>query len=815
MISSNQVLINGGQFSQHNYHGQKAPIDILKDAVAANASHDSAARFDPPKCHPQTRIRILYKIMGWILGKGSEDTRVKPFMWLNGAAGAGKSAIAQSTVERCMERGLLLASFFFSKSDPTRNHAEPLVATLAYQLYCAFPGTEVQTEILSAIKKDPLIFKKTLNRQFTSLVVQPLKMYLSKHQLPTPQTSFLILIDGLDECMDRASQKAVLSGLADSVCDSNPYIRIFIASRPEYDITLSFDSKHLKDDHARLSLDLGRASDVEADIKLYLSDQFEQIKDNCNNSTMFWPKLDQPWPGEALIKELVRKSSRQFIYAATVIRYMASARPQRPDRSLEIVLNLRPHDGVHPFAELDALYEKILESSKNVEKVLEVLSLEFLEVLTLNITNHKIPGSVNEIEKVLSYDEGEVRTLFFDLGALVQLSEPPGSTLKILHASLQDYLLDKERSKQFHIDLGGKYIGRHMANVLKYLASCGLEYDPYNWRSSLATRAASFFIDHSLELRSCTIPPELQQTAFSFPLAQFLSPHFLSVHVPYHAVDFVVAFLHVLRIMALKDPTCSYIEEHQHRNLDTVIIHPLQRYFDDGEMVLNLTMFYHKGSDRFVPVFDMSSAFVGTSSYDKQQDSSILYDIHDHLRLSPPVKAQSNEPHILEVDGRSTYFDYIRRLLRSVSALSPTIYAKAAKVCLDALPSLPVPPFFWKHKVNADDTEDDPCPYLVFDDDVYSANPQWMFRIPWSDLADKITVDEKQYESLAAVYFTVLGYLIFLLPRCGRWDDLIAACKRQQRLYIRQPNSPFPIRWRRLHMEIDIYLARVLLTLNV
>ncbi|KAF4609648.1 hypothetical protein D9613_012009 [Agrocybe pediades] len=335
MISLQQDMITGGQFTQISYNGQKAPIDTLKDAVAANAFHDSAARFDPPKCHSHTRVKILDEIMDWILGRG-QDTLVKPFLWLNGAAGAGKSAIAQSTVERCIERSLHVASFFFSKSDPTRNRPESLVATLAYQLYCSFPETEIQTEMLSAIAKDPLVFNRTIQRQFTTLVVQPLKTYLSRHKFPEPQTSFLVVID---------------------VRDANPCIQIFVAGRPEYDITQSFESKFLKAIHTRLSLDLDSESDVESDIKLYLSDQFEQIKDDCNNSSFFWPKLNQSWPGEEVIQELVWKSSGQFIYAATVIRYITSARPRRPDRSLDMVLELRSHDGDCPFAELDSLYE--------------------------------------------------------------------------------------------------------------------------------------------------------------------------------------------------------------------------------------------------------------------------------------------------------------------------------------------------------------------------------------------------------------------------------------------------------------------------
>ncbi|KAF9552602.1 hypothetical protein CPC08DRAFT_266668 [Agrocybe pediades] len=459
MISLHQGMITGGQFTQINYNEQKAPIDALKDAVAANAFHDSAARFDPPKCHPRTRVRILDEIMGRFFGQG-QDTPVKPFLWLNGAAGAGKSAIAQSTVERCIERSLCVASFFFSKSDPTRNRPESLVATLAYQLYCSFPETEIQTEILSAIANDPLIFNRTIQRQFTTLVVQPLKTYLSRHKFPEPQISFLVVIDGLDECVEHASQMAILSGLADSVRDANPCIQIFVASRPEYDITQSFESKFLKAIHTRLSLDLDSESDVESDIKLYLSDQFEQIKDDCNNSSFFWPKLDQSWPGEEVIQELVWKSSGQFIYAATVIRYVTSARPKRPDRRLDMVLELRPHVGDHPFAELDVLYEKILESCEDIEKVLEVLSFTMMR---------GVDWEVSAYENVLSYEEGEIGRLFCDLGALVALRQAGGSVdpqdmhLTILHASLSDYLRDEARSKQFYIDLRGKYIGRRMA----------------------------------------------------------------------------------------------------------------------------------------------------------------------------------------------------------------------------------------------------------------------------------------------------------------------------------------------------------------
>ncbi|KAF9544211.1 hypothetical protein CPC08DRAFT_417670, partial [Agrocybe pediades] len=416
MISSAQgVLVNGGQFTQNNYHGQaslrnRELVDILMEAVAPNAFHNSEARFDPPKCHPRTRVKIREIIMCWILGEDKDGRAWTQFMWLNGAAGCGKSAIAQSTIESCIERGMLVASFFFSKSDPTRNHTGPLVATLAYQLYCAFPETKVQSEILSAIKQDPLIFKRTLQCQFTALVIQPLKSHFSRYQSTQHRVPFLIVIDGLDECADRTAQKTILTGLAESVRIANLCIPIFVASRPEHDIKLSFISKNLKDMHTALSLDLQDEREADSDIRLYLFDRFAEIKDNFNNRTT-GKKLHQDWPGDWVIETLVWKSSRQFVYAATVIRYVESTR-HRPDHRLDVILNRRPENGDHPFAELDSLYATILESVLDIEKILHVLSLSLMDIDIL----------CSEIEKMLSYDEGELEILFCDMGALVQVS---------------------------------------------------------------------------------------------------------------------------------------------------------------------------------------------------------------------------------------------------------------------------------------------------------------------------------------------------------------------------------------------------------
>jgi len=99
-------------------------MELLQAATAPGAFHNSLERFDPPKCHPHTREAVRKKILDWVMKKIDTDAFI---LWLYGAAGAGKSAIAQTIAEVCHELKLLLASFFFSRSSPHRVHLETLL----------------------------------------------------------------------------------------------------------------------------------------------------------------------------------------------------------------------------------------------------------------------------------------------------------------------------------------------------------------------------------------------------------------------------------------------------------------------------------------------------------------------------------------------------------------------------------------------------------------------------------------------------------------------------------------------------------------
>ncbi|KAF4617794.1 hypothetical protein D9613_006369 [Agrocybe pediades] len=814
MISSKQVIVSGGQFIQQHYHGpasvgSKAPMDILTETVATNALHDSGASFDKPKCHPRTRVKILEDIMHWILGKDSDTRAGKQFMWLNGAAGCGKSAIAQSTIESCIKRSLPLASFIFSRSDSTRNHAGPLVATLAYQLYYAFPQTEVQTGILSAIREDPLIFKKTLQQQFTALILKPLTNHFSKtpsNQQPVP---FLIIIDGLDECIDRNAQKAILTGLAESVHISNLSIPIFVASRPEHDIKLSFGSENLKDMHTALSLDL--RDDAESDIRLYLFDRFAEIKDDFDSRTT-GRKLAHDWPGDEVIETLVRRASHQFIYVATVIRYVESTR-HRPDHRLDVVLNLRPDNGDHPFRELDALYAMILESVLDVEKVLCVLSLDLMDIF---------PICCSIMEKLLSYDEGEVsERLFCDMGALVQVDNRKDYLyLTFLHTSFREYLLDAVRSKQFYIDKD-QARSKFVTHVLRYLALCCSS--SFNLIPDVAIPIDRFqYIQVRMSqgiYNLIPFPLELQQAALSFPLKEFLELQTTSHTYLQLLAAFVIPFLTLLEEIAFSDPTLSYIRDHQLDNLRSILLPQIQQYFNNDRLALILVLFYHLGSHRCIPILEYTQGRHSTPIHpcyysnpfhlvanDSLPEGDLLSLSRIWLSSSRRKSPGSHNPHHL----------FVRQLLcdpgqNTKHALEPIVYERAALACFKELAGMVLLSSISGKNINpvADHAEDDIHPELNF----YAINgDHWRFGYTRDANED--------------LYFLLLGYVIFLLPRCGRSEALVAACKD----HIRPLNDPFrsddpfppeefflqynrfPVRRRLFHEAITSYLARVLLS---
>jgi type III secretion system FlhB-like substrate exporter len=286
-------------------------------------------------------------------------------MWIYGPAGSGKSAIAQTIAEMCKREGITIASFFFSRTVSERNNERSLISTLVYQIYLAIP--EIRDFITTAVEHDPTIFSRSLDAQIQTLMVEPLSL-APPHSAPK-----LILIDGLDECVNSKAQQCILQALAGAATQLNESTRFLVASRPEQVIRTSFNASSLS--RMTIGVPLDEMYKADADITTFLISRFSAIRKD-HPSGAFLPEI---WPPEGAVGTLVTKSSGQFIYASTVMKFIGSHH-HRPSDRLKIILGVSKLGNDAPFAELDAVYRHALSniSPYNREKVIEVLAFLIL-----------------------------------------------------------------------------------------------------------------------------------------------------------------------------------------------------------------------------------------------------------------------------------------------------------------------------------------------------------------------------------------------------------------------------------------------------
>jgi len=365
--------------------------------------------------------------MDWVRKKIDTDSFI---MWLYGAAGAGKTAIAQTIAELCEEHKLLLASFFFFRADSLRSTSKQLVTTIAYQIAVVIPGVGALME--AAIDKDPHLLSRSLITQFMALIIDPLERFFDTSLGEYTDLPKLIIIDGLDECMDGTQVQIVDMIFAIGKRSKFPFT-FFVASRPELEISAAMGDGRIREGLTRLPLDADITS--RDDIRRFLHDKFDEI----HLTHPLRSDLPSSWPSSSDIDTLVNKSSGQFIYASTVVKFISSPR-HGPDHRLEIVLDLRPKGKDLPFAELDSLYRYVLSSVEETPKTIQI-------VATALILRYR--AYIFDLTDILDLSPRDIKLHLIDLGSLVEYGS---DFLGILHASLGDFFFDESRSQELYID---------------------------------------------------------------------------------------------------------------------------------------------------------------------------------------------------------------------------------------------------------------------------------------------------------------------------------------------------------------------------
>ncbi|KAL0067532.1 hypothetical protein AAF712_005523 [Marasmius tenuissimus] len=374
-IASQLEVVNVSGDYVRNYNPLlRNPHKTLWDAVAGvGATHTAEQQYERGECLEGTRVELREMIGEW--GRAREQG--SPLFWLAGTAGVGKTAIAMSAAQACEEEGLLVSSFFFFRSDPKRNNPSALWLSVAHDLVSKVPA--IRPLIERRISEDPKILEARLEDQFRELILNP---FLNPTLRSIVEVPNIVIIDGLDECGDEATQLRILTIIRNAVRRAPLFpLRFLICSRPEAWIQEAFAARPLRGVSKVILLD--DQFTPEEDIRKYYRHQFQEIVNNLKYKHVRFPN---PWPSQKDFDILVDKSCRQFVYVSTVVRFITLAGTHPIDQLSLIIESSSDQSGTSPFHELDMLYDTILKASAMPEKVHAIL------IAILVLTTDRLAG---------------------------------------------------------------------------------------------------------------------------------------------------------------------------------------------------------------------------------------------------------------------------------------------------------------------------------------------------------------------------------------------------------------------------------------
>jgi hypothetical protein len=381
------------------------------------------------KCLPGTRESVLRDILLW--AKNPRDQNV---FWLNGLAGTGKSTIAQSFSEMVASDGSLGASFFCSRDYLDRRELKNIFPTLAYQLACRYPL--FRSHIVTSIKKDPTIAHTSLISQLENLLVDPLS---------AKDISCVIIIDALDECIDDQPSSAILSVLGRFV-KQLPLAKFLITGRPEPRIRSGFRLPLLEPLTQIFLLHEVEQSSVDDDIRLYLTQKLTAIAKQRSDVD-----LPNPWPHDDEIKALTKKSSGLFIFASTLVRFVASGHHD-PNGRLQLVLSKTSGTTHEGRSGIDSLYSQVL--SHAFSDVHEEAVFDDVRGVLGAIVLAFVPLSRKELSKLLRIPTSAIRTTLRHLHSIILVPDDETKEIRVFHKSFPDFLQSPQRCTipRFYVD---------------------------------------------------------------------------------------------------------------------------------------------------------------------------------------------------------------------------------------------------------------------------------------------------------------------------------------------------------------------------
>ncbi|KAF3219629.1 hypothetical protein TWF106_007052 [Orbilia oligospora] len=419
-------------------------LDLGALPTAEGAEYGSFKDQHESECLPNTRVQLLKDIENWV-----EDPRGHCIFWLNGVAGTGKSTISRTVAKKLKDKDLLASSFFFRRGEKDRGDASKFFTTLAIQL--ANYIDDIAPSIQKVIEQYPRIASMNNEEQFTKLIFNPLlelayaSQFSQQSSLPTKA---VLVIDALDECDREQDQELIVSLLAKLEKIKSIKIYVFLTSRPELPLRISFEKLP---GNMHRDMILHKIPGIQEDITTFLEFEFAKIRD------LYLLPLE--WPGSEQIGKLAAMAVPLFIFAATACRFIADT---DPEEQIEIVMSYQSNWHI---SQLEATYLPILHRLKQKAISYQTLITEFQQIVG-TIINLAIPMSIPSLSKFLAISERKVAGRLRQLHSVLEVPKPSSRSatqtninapIRILHLSFRDFLSgeslrDSVEFRDFQID---------------------------------------------------------------------------------------------------------------------------------------------------------------------------------------------------------------------------------------------------------------------------------------------------------------------------------------------------------------------------
>jgi hypothetical protein len=355
--------------------------------------------------------------------------------WLSGAAGTGKTTVAQSVAKIAKDLDFICASFFFSHTSDDRRAYGNVIPTLAWQLG---RNGRLNSSMCAAIELDDEIGIQAVHTQVKNLISGVLTS-LPTHLSPC----LLIVLDALDECKEdsRKIHGGDLIPVLLASLKNFPFAKLFVTSRRESSIERLFSHTATANETRGLVLHRDIAKDtVEADIDRYIRHELTDLK--------AIPTVKAEFPSESDVRKLVQRADGLFIYARTAVEYIRDP-DSSPDRQLAALVQADNDRHGEKYTLLDALYVRILANALRITtQNRSVMSPSPLRNVLMTLVLAREPLSVEAVATLSSTEQSECERFLRRLSAVLDNDVGSSQPLRLIHLSFPDFLSDPNRCSE-------------------------------------------------------------------------------------------------------------------------------------------------------------------------------------------------------------------------------------------------------------------------------------------------------------------------------------------------------------------------------